>query len=58
MAIRLDGPRAWDVRLTINWEVTEPDEQHLIEVENGVLNHRPDRHHPEADATLIIERRP
>ena len=56
MAIRLDGPRAWDVRLTINWRVTEPDETHLIEVENGVLNHRADRLHPEADATLTIER--
>jgi alkyl sulfatase BDS1-like metallo-beta-lactamase superfamily hydrolase len=57
MAIRLDGPRAWDVRLTINWEITNPDELHLIEVENGVLSHRADRHHPEADATLTIERR-
>lgn len=45
------------MRLTINWEVTDPDERHLIEIENGVLNHRPDRHHPEADATLIVERR-
>lgn len=40
MAIRLDGPRAWETRLTINWKVTDPDEIHLIEVENGVLNHR------------------
>ena len=55
MAIRLDGPRAWDVRLTINWQVTDPDERHLIELENGVLNHRPG-HDPEADATLTIER--
>jgi len=57
MAIRLDGPRAWNRKLTINWEVTDPDESHLLEVENGVLNHRPDRHRPEADATLRIERR-
>jgi alkyl sulfatase BDS1-like metallo-beta-lactamase superfamily hydrolase len=57
MAIRLDGPRAWDLRLTINWEVTDPDEQHLLELENGVLNHRADRRHPEPDATLIVERR-
>ena len=56
MAIRLDGPRAWDVRLAINWEVTDPDEIHLVEVENGVLNHRADRRRPEADATLIVER--
>jgi alkyl sulfatase BDS1-like metallo-beta-lactamase superfamily hydrolase len=57
MAIRLNGKRASDAELTINWEVTDPDERHLLEVENGVLNHRRDHHHPEADATLIIERR-
>jgi alkyl sulfatase BDS1-like metallo-beta-lactamase superfamily hydrolase len=57
MAVRLDGPRAWETRLTINWKVTDPDETHLIEVENGVLNHRADREHPEADATLVVERR-
>ncbi|HYJ21002.1 MAG TPA: alkyl sulfatase dimerization domain-containing protein [Solirubrobacterales bacterium] len=56
MAIRLDGPRAWEVRLRINWQVTDPDDPHLIELENGVLNHRPG-HDPEADATLVIERR-
>lgn len=55
MAIRLDGPRAWDVRLTINWQVTDPDEQHLLALENGVLNHRAG-HNPDADATLVIER--
>jgi len=57
MAIRVDGPRAWDLRLTINWKVTDPDETHLLELENGVLSHRADREHPEADATLAIERR-
>jgi len=57
MAIRIDGPRAWDVDLTINWVVTDPDERHLLRLENAVLNHRPDRHDPEADATLTIERR-
>ncbi|MEZ5077475.1 MAG: alkyl sulfatase dimerization domain-containing protein [Solirubrobacterales bacterium] len=57
MAIRVDGPRAWEVRLTINWKVTDPDETHLLELENGVLNHRAGREHPEADATLTIERR-
>ncbi len=56
MAIRLDGPRAWDKQLTINWRVTDPDESHLLELENGVLNHRADREHPKADATLVIER--
>jgi alkyl sulfatase BDS1-like metallo-beta-lactamase superfamily hydrolase len=57
MAIRLDGPRAWDVDLAINWVVTDPDERHLLVLENGVLNHRAGRHDPDADATLVIERR-
>jgi len=56
MAIRLDGPRAWDLHLKVNWVVTDPDERHLLTLENGVLNHRADRHDPEADATLTIER--
>jgi len=56
MAIRLDGPRAWGARIAVNWVVTDPDETHLIEVGNGVLNHRSERRHPEADATLTIER--
>jgi len=56
MAIRLDGPRAWGLRLKVNWRVTDPDDPHLLELENGVLNHRPGSD-PEADATLTIERR-
>ncbi|MGE0066879.1 MAG: alkyl/aryl-sulfatase [Solirubrobacterales bacterium] len=57
MAIRLDGPRAWGRRLRIGWHVTDPDEQHLLELENGVLNHRPDHGRAEPEATLVIERR-
>ena len=56
MAIRLDGPRAWEHHLTIDWVVTDPDEQHAITVRNGVLSHRPGRHDPEAGAGLVIER--
>jgi alkyl sulfatase BDS1-like metallo-beta-lactamase superfamily hydrolase len=56
MAIRLDGPRAWEHHLRIDWVVTEPDEAHAITVRNGVLRHRPGRHGPDADATLIVAR--
>ncbi len=56
MAIRLNGPRAWDKRLRIDWVVTGPDEEHAITVRNGVLSHRPGRHDPAADAALIVER--
>jgi alkyl sulfatase BDS1-like metallo-beta-lactamase superfamily hydrolase len=57
MAIRLDGPRAWDADLRIDWVVTDPDEEHRIAVRNGVLRHKPGRHaDPPADAALIVER--
>ena len=57
MAVRLDGPRAWGKRLTIAWQVTEPDETHLLELENGVLHHRQADDTTNAEATLVIERR-
>ena len=56
MAIRLDGPRAWEHHLRIDWVVTDPDEEHAITVRNGVLSHRPGRHDPSADAALVVDR--
>ncbi len=56
MAIRLDGPRAWDANLRIDWRITAPDEQHRITVRNGVLRHKPGSHEPTADAALVVER--
>jgi alkyl sulfatase BDS1-like metallo-beta-lactamase superfamily hydrolase len=56
MAIRLDGPRAWDSRLRIDWVIAEPDEAHALTVRNGVLRHRPGRHEPAADAALLVDR--
>ena len=57
MKVRLNGPRAWGKRLAIGWQVTNPDERHLLSLENGVLNHRPWQDGAEPEATLIIERR-
>lgn len=57
MKVRLDGPRAWGKRLAIGWQVTNPDERHLLTLQNGVLNHRPWKGDYEAEATLVIERR-
>lgn len=56
MKVRLDGPRAWGKRLAIGWQVTDPDERHLLTVEHGVLNHRPWKEGATAEATLVIER--
>ena len=56
MAIRLDGPRAWDLRLRIDWVVTDPDEAHALMLRNGVLSHRRGRHEPAAEAALVVDR--
>ncbi len=56
MAIRLDGPRAWESQLRIDWVVTDPDEEHALTVRNGVLRHRGGRHENSAEATLLVDR--
>ncbi len=56
MKVRLDGPRAWGTRLAIGWQVTDPDERHLLTLENGVLHHRPWPPDAEPEATLVIAR--
>jgi linear primary-alkylsulfatase len=56
MAIRLDGPRAWDADLRIDWVISNPDEAHALWVRNGVLRHRAGRHEPSADAALLVDR--
>jgi alkyl sulfatase BDS1-like metallo-beta-lactamase superfamily hydrolase len=56
IAIRLDGPRAAEVHLRIDWVIADPDEKHALTVRNGVLRHRPGRHDPKADAALLVDR--
>jgi linear primary-alkylsulfatase len=56
MAIRLDGPRAWNADLRIDWVIAAPDETHALTVRNGVLRHRPGRHEPPAGAALLVDR--
>jgi len=56
MAIRVNGPRAWDKRIALNWEVTDTGESHALRLENGVLTHRPGGRGEDPDATLRFER--
>jgi alkyl sulfatase BDS1-like metallo-beta-lactamase superfamily hydrolase len=56
MAIRLNGPRAAEQHLRIDWQVSDPDQQHAITVRNAVLRHKPGSHGEDADATLLVER--
>jgi linear primary-alkylsulfatase len=56
MKVRLNGPQAWGKQLTIGWQVTNPDEHHLLTLENSVLHHRPSPPDAKPEATLVIER--
>ena len=40
VAIRLDGPQAWDEHLRIAWNVTDEGVTYFVELRNGVLSHR------------------
>jgi alkyl sulfatase BDS1-like metallo-beta-lactamase superfamily hydrolase len=56
MAIRLDGPGAWESDLRIDWTIAKPDEEHALTVRNGVLRHRLGHHDPPAEAALCVDR--
>ena len=56
LAIRIDGPRAGELRLSFNWVFTDTEERHVLTLSNGVLIHSADRHDPQADATVVVER--
>ncbi|HEV2998773.1 MAG TPA: alkyl sulfatase dimerization domain-containing protein [Solirubrobacteraceae bacterium] len=55
MAIRLDGPRAAEQRIRVNWVFTDQQQSYTLAISNGVLIHSPGED-PHADATLRIER--
>jgi alkyl sulfatase BDS1-like metallo-beta-lactamase superfamily hydrolase len=40
IAVRVDGPRAWDEQLLFALDITDHDTIHLAELRNGVLSHR------------------
>ncbi|MGW8885274.1 alkyl/aryl-sulfatase [Streptomyces sp. NPDC055749] len=40
LAIRIDGPRAWDTDLTMDWHLTDQDRTWHIVLSNGALTYR------------------
>ena len=40
VAVRIDGPRAWDEHFRIAWQITDEDAAYLLELRNGALHHR------------------
>ena len=54
MAVRLDGPAADGVALSVKVVFTDLGESHLLRIANSVLHHRPSGPEAVSDATLSI----
>ncbi|MEU0500494.1 alkyl sulfatase dimerization domain-containing protein [Nocardia sp. NPDC005998] len=59
MALRVDGPKAWDMRVVTDWHITDENRIHRLELRNGRLTHydRPDGVAlPDPDASFTLTR--
>jgi alkyl sulfatase BDS1-like metallo-beta-lactamase superfamily hydrolase len=56
MAIRLDGPRAWDESIAVDWVFRDLDERYAMTVRNGVLTHSVGQRGREPDAVITLDR--
>lgn len=54
MAARLNGPRAGDTRLRVNFTFTDLGSNHVLQIENAVMHHRAAAPDPAADASLSL----
>jgi alkyl sulfatase BDS1-like metallo-beta-lactamase superfamily hydrolase len=57
VAIRIDGPKAWDLRLALSFVITDLDETYVFELRNGVANHRRTATPADGSTTLRLARR-
>jgi alkyl sulfatase BDS1-like metallo-beta-lactamase superfamily hydrolase len=56
LAIRLNGPKAFGRRITLDWTLTDTAETAAMTLENATLNHVMGRHARKADATMVMTR--
>ncbi len=56
MGARLNGPRAWDTLIVVNWDFTDIGEQWVMTIENGALSTVTGRLSDSADATIKLTR--
>ena len=57
IAIRIDGPKAWDLHVVLSFVITDLDETYVFELRNGVANHRRTDAPAEGSTTLALARR-
>jgi alkyl sulfatase BDS1-like metallo-beta-lactamase superfamily hydrolase len=56
LGVRLDGPRAWEVRIVTAWDFTDVGELWSVSVENGALSSVKGRLAGDAHATVTLTR--
>jgi alkyl sulfatase BDS1-like metallo-beta-lactamase superfamily hydrolase len=56
VAIRIDGPRAWDEHFVISFALTDLDAVHVVEVRNGTLVQRCVSEPAEGSTTFSLTR--
>lgn len=55
IAVRVDGPAAWDEHLEIAWRITDESIVHLVELRHGALHHRDVAEAPEGVTTFSLD---
>ncbi len=56
MGIELDAEKAKGKKITVNWKLTDVNENYTMFLENSVLNYWPNSEVSDADATIILTR--
>lgn len=57
IAIQIDGPRAWDEKLTVDVVLTDTDQRYRLRLANGALTYSPAAQSGDADITLTATER-
>ncbi len=57
VAIRIDGPKAWDEHVVLSFVITDLDETYVFELRNGAANHRATPAPAPGSTTLTLARR-
>ena len=57
VAIRIDGPKAWNEHLVLSFVITDLDEAYVFELRNGTANHRSTTAPAPGSTTLTLARR-
>ncbi len=56
VAIRINGPKAWNESFSINWHLTDEDQHYRMELSNGALIHWPTNAEAKADVSITLTR--